>query len=127
MTYATTLKQLFKDMLIDLCNTRDFDSPFITNHLSPGFAATHADAPPTASCEEFLSKWQKIMTFMPDFFIEIPDIIAKVNEEGKKRKMWVLGRMSGLPGGRVQESVEMMEWEGEVCISNKDVQRLVKV
>lgn len=99
MTYSTTLKQLSKDVLIDLYNTRDFDSPLITNHLSPVFAATHADAPPTASCEEFLSKWQKILIFMPDFFIEILDIIAKANEEGKG-KMWVLGRMSGLPGGK---------------------------
>ncbi|EKG20547.1 hypothetical protein MPH_02074 [Macrophomina phaseolina MS6] len=113
MTTATALKELAREMLTTLCNKHEWDSPFIQQHMSPSFSATHLDRPSTTSRDEFLGMISKAMAAMPDFHAEIKDMVAEVDTETRRGKVWVFSRMTGFPDGKVQESVDMMEWQGK--------------
>lgn len=122
-TSLATVKQLAREMVDNLCNTRDYTSPFIQKHISPAFSATH-NGVPSADRADFLATIGKAMQAMPDFHVEVLDIVAEVDEASGKAKVWVFSKMSGFPGGKLAESVDMMEWDGDVCVRGKDVQRI---
>lgn len=126
MTSPAALKELAREMLTTLCNKHEWDSPFVQKHMSPSFSAMHLDRPPTANREEFLGMISTAMKAMPDFHAEIKDIIAEVDQETGKGKVWVFSRMTGFPDGKTQESVDMMEWQGDIFMRGKDVQRAVE-
>ncbi|KAK0647462.1 hypothetical protein DIS24_g7721 [Lasiodiplodia hormozganensis] len=126
MASATALKDLAREMMTTLCNKRDYDSPFIQQHVSPSFCATHLNKPSTSNRDEFITMLSTAMTKMPNFRLDIKDVIAEVDEESGKGKVWVFSRMSGFPDGKVQESVDMMEWQGDVAMRGKDIQMVVE-
>ncbi|KAL1618525.1 hypothetical protein SLS54_007253 [Diplodia seriata] len=126
MTSAAALKDLAREMVTTLCNKRDYDSPFIQQHVSPSFCATHLNKPSTTNRAEFITMLSTAMTKMPTFHAEIKDVVAEVDEESGKGKAWVFSRMSGFPDGKVQESVDMLEWQGDVAVRGKDIQMVVE-
>lgn len=118
------LKSLARQMVATLCNTHDYASPFLTAHMSPAFSAVHDGGAPSADRAAFLAQIGGAMAKMPGFHAEVLDVVAEAGEGGRA-KVWVFSRMSGFPGGVVKESVDMMEWEGEVLVRGRDVQRTV--
>ncbi|KAK7709076.1 hypothetical protein SLS57_008801 [Botryosphaeria dothidea] len=126
MTSAAKIKTFSKEILIGLCNTCNFTSPLFQKHVCPTFAAIHSDNPPSATWDDFLAKWQKTLTFMPDFHIDIVGAVAEVDEDTQKGKVWVFSKMNGLPGGKTQDSVDMMDWARGICVRSKDVQQIIE-
>ncbi|KAH7048406.1 hypothetical protein B0J12DRAFT_700276 [Macrophomina phaseolina] len=120
MPSAPEIKKLSLE-IFDALIKGNFDSPLAKKHLSPNFVSKHADEPETTTLQEFITKWQTAI--VPSMKVEVLDSVAEV--EGDKGKVWIYSRLSGVPGVQFVDSVDIMEWSGDVCVSTKDVQRVV--
>lgn len=95
------------------------DASILLPYLHPTFSAEHGGAAPSVGgAEGFVSLWQKAITLVPNFRVEVVNAVAEGN------LVWVLSKATGLPGGREKESVDMMTFDDEgKCLRNKDIQR----
>lgn len=121
---ATELKSTARTLITAICNDRNLD--LAKSHNATSISMTHDDNPPITSVDDFLANWQKLLTFMPDFHLEILDMVAEVGEKTQGGKVWVFSRIKGLPGGVKKDSVDMMDFDADgKFVRSKDVQRVI--
>jgi len=121
---AAALKSIARASLEALCNEpRNFTlSRFM---LADTVEIQHDSHPPTTDPDVFTTNFQEILKIIPDFHMQIKDIIAEVDESGVGGgRVWVFSRITGIQSKMQVDSVDMMtiNSQGKV-VKSKDVQR----
>jgi hypothetical protein len=107
-----------RTILTTLCNYRDFSQ--LNRYISPDVMSQHEDEPPKFSRDAFVQDWAAASHRVPGIQLDIKE--ACVDE--LQHKVWVRSEISGLPGGRRKESIDMMTFnEGGLLVKSVDCQR----
>lgn len=89
--------------------------------ISPEVVVQHDDEAPVTSLAAFLDGWQRLVSSIPDFHLEIREAIV----DDRQRKVWVRSEITGLPAGMIKESIDMMTFDEEgVLVRSEDCQRV---
>lgn len=98
------------DTLASLYTPPDSPSTPTTPHISPAVHVELGDIlEPTTSHAAFRARWAEKVQRMPDFRHRVAEAVV----DDAQRKVWVRGEVSGLPGGRRKESIDMMTFDEE--------------
>jgi hypothetical protein len=109
-----------RTILTTLCNSRDFSQ--LNRYISPDVMSQHEDEPPSFSRDAFMQDWAAASHRVPGIQLDIKE--ACVDE--LQHKVWVRSEISGLPGGRRKESIDMMTFnEGGLLVKSVDCQRVL--
>lgn len=94
-----------------------------TLRISPNIKVEHNDSDPVYSLQQYLSRFSDASSRSPDLHLDVKE--ACVDEI--QRKVWVRSVISGLPGGMVKESVDMLSFDEQgVLVGSIDHQRVMR-
>lgn len=113
MPGPTNLKKRATDLLYLLCNEKDLSKG--AAYLDANMIQYRDDRLPVVGAEQFLETWGKAIQAMPDFQIEVKDVIQEGN------KVWAYCKISGLPGGVEKNSVDMSIWNEDGSSSKQEM------
>ena len=111
---ACHLQQLAWFFVNLLCNKRDFSHPFIEKHVALEFRNRHDfDDEGAVKChrDTHLLAWQQVVSQMPNFWMDVVDILPDIDKSGFKARTWCWKREGGVAGGFKRESVSIQYWE----------------
>ena len=119
MAAPKDLKAHAIELLNIWCNEKDIGKGI--PYLHPSVTQIHDDEPPIQGADTFVARWKEFLKFVPDFKMDIKDVIQEGN------RVWIFSRISGLPDGVVKDSVDMTVFDEDgKLLHTKDVQRVVE-
>lgn len=89
--------------------------------ISPTVKVEHNDGSPVYSFQTYVSRFSDAVSRSPNFHLDVKE--ACVDEI--QRKVWVRSEISGLPGGVIKESIDMLYFDEQgVLVGSIDHQKV---